>query len=420
MRIYYIPVLLAISILPVAYLDQTGPTLLLVERRPSARVPLATEARPRLLMRTQPAPTILHNAPARETTTPSTPARSPNRFTRPLSRHEPRRHQLNKDNNLLHVESRTANLTEQDSEQELLCLVKVYMDTYVDHNLYNVGFVDMNDRLVFLVPLVIIYWHHRHPHRPVPYADIDGVLREIGGPEADGHRLVLKDVVKKLSGQQHYCSATRTPVPSSDGDYQRANQQRAAEALRILKEWLGDSEQLVEPDSEPAGSTDLNRQSSSGREIRNWFQALANLHRRPSNSNGSTTTTTRRPSYVTLDPSNFVSTTPTTTTITITTETLPPVASTSPTGEPFGMPHLENRTRVGQDRPTVPLMSMSNPNLMEQLKDIQSSLSVANATLEQQVRLNASHYGEFFELVSSIITEIDNIHNSTYLNGEHF
>lgn len=248
-------------------------------------------------------------------------------------------------------------------DRELLCLVNLYMSSYVSLDKE----VDMNDRLVFFVPLIIIYWHHRRPHTPFPYSELDGMLRDIG-QEGRVHRLVLQDLTKRMEANECKqpglaANASRFVDESVSSARDQGEQANALKALQLLKAWLDLEDRRAD---EMADLTA--RQSGQARQLMHWFRDLFG-HR----SNSATsimgrgrTQAGRAPTRGPTTPCSVVvvvaAAAPASTTTSSGT-TVEPVSTSSPssrdqardqagggelapetTTEPFGWPHYENRT----------------------------------------------------------------------------
>ena len=147
------------------------------------------------------------------------------------------------------------------SDEETLCLVRLYVDTLVrEHS--AVGRVDLNDRLLFLVPLIIIYWRYRHPHESrLPITGIDRLLEEIGD-EAQVHRRVLRELAKSSSEECSPASSRQPNRTTTNDETARSNEQEKF-ALQILQSWFEPSG--VTPTSRPEETVaqTINRQDVS-------------------------------------------------------------------------------------------------------------------------------------------------------------
>lgn len=321
---------------------------------------------------------------------------------------------------------------EPDDSQRSLCIIRLYVDALINGRARQNDQVDMNDRIAFFIPLIIIYWRHRHPREPLPFEEIDNLLAEVG-EEAELHRRILQDMVKKVEQQ---C------VQNNDNNKyfaRQRDQKKAAYALRILRDWLDESKKFEDRDSLPT------TRQSGAREIRVWFESLVNLNKKAATSSVD---------RVRLDPNRldftYTSTAlpPTSTTLTsvapIRQVNRPPFNRQNEPGsggetpsetnggvtailatnkEPYGWPHYNRSTTTEpsnlQTAVSTPSYSsetsvtteLFNVTLVNQLRDLGSVLS-SNSRLATD-SLGVSQYGEFFEMVSSIIDEINNIHNST-------
>lgn len=422
--------LIVCSTLPGFYLEQLHKPLPPVERRQVApRILTRPFNRTRSRTTVLPLNLVTQSVPHRQQVT--RPTRR-NEFRQPIARY-------GAENN----EFRPYNVTVRDeasNNQELLCLMKLYAETFASDSFNQETQGELNDRLVFLIPLIIIYWRHKHPHEPVPFREIDIMLLE-AGDEAKIHRKVLQEVARRVD---RHCYGASQAMQLR----RKQEQVRAAEALAVLKNWMSYPSQPDEEfeEEEEEESQPLARQSGA-REIRRWFESLLRLNKRTTALLSQRdrarlgVESTRPPfSYLEVSASNrspsttttSTATTTTTTTATTTTTTTPSPESTT---EPFGWPHYGNKSvtslrphhyserqpvegppvdssqMIGYGADYTSSLATESPNvtLANQFRDLQSVLS----SPEQPVKLNASHYGEFFETISALISEIDSIHNAT-------
>jgi len=318
-----------------------------------------------------------------------------------------------------------------DDNQQLLCVIKLYFDALINDRIQRNDQVDLNDRLAFFIPLIIIYWTHRHPREPLPYTEIDSLLEEVG-EEAEFHRRVMADVMKTADRQ---CARNASTRPDRSRDHRRA-----IEALRILREWLDDSQKF-----ESGESPGISSRQSGAREIRHWFESLINLNKKAATSSMDrsrgptsrvelgTTTSQSRPTLAppaSLRSQQFRE------------QTSAPVDSTAASneaatvsmpalssGEPFGWPHYtvnhttttESFNRANLGTTASPEISASrtmggggsfNVSLVNQLRELGATIS--NHDREPAAdETKLGQYREFFDMVSSIIDEINSIHSAS-------
>lgn len=271
--------------------------------------------------------------------------------------------------------------SQHDHEQELLCLVKLYVDSFVEHSVSHLGYVDMNDRLIFLVPLIIIYWRSRHPTESVPFREIDGLLREIGD-EATAHRQILHELIRKVNEQDH----CYRKIVQSNFQNQR-DQTKSAETMRIFKSWLGNPDSVV--NSLSNFDFDLLNSQSEAREMRLWFHTLAAVSGQPLATSrqlrhklvGLTDAT-----ITTLSPYESVNTNDASV-ATLTARSSQDAITVPSTTEPFGLPHYAIRatttrpshhlvrqqlaTQIFEDTSESPSTNVAHVN---QLENVQMAL----------------------------------------------
>lgn len=300
--------------------------------------------------------------------------------------------------------------TAEDEDAELLCILKLYMDSFV-----NVSKIDMNDRLIFLVPLIIIYWRHRHPNTPLPFQDIDNLLREVGN-EALLYRVILSEVSSKV---EQRCIDLR---PSTHDSSRQPGLMRSFEALKILRNWIDDYKDDIDLSQTISG-----RQSGIREIRRSWWENLINSARlvnrvTPNNNVADTrapnridiSTTTLQTAVVSQDITTEQSDSPI-----LSTSRNNPIAET--TTEPFGWPHYENRTKPhhGQTDGSIiikpktkePVLDKALMNCLKNLKDSAQSAAPNSRDSSQEEPTQTS---EFFRLVSSIIDEMIQSKNDVY------
>lgn len=301
-----------------------------------------------------------------------------------------------------------------ESNQKLLCIIRLYVDGLVSARSRDNDQVDMNDKIAFFVPLIIIYWNHRHPREPLPYNEIDNLLAELGA-EADHHRKVLQDVMKSADRQ---CGGNRFVSAVNTGDFKKA-----IEAIQILRIWLDESEIFEIQDGAPTS------RQSGAKELRLWFESLISLNKKSDSATVQRLKLTQ-PDLTTSKPieaTTIASRPPAPIDMSPTVTTGPPLDNTMPTTtEPYGMPHYGNRsTTTTESLNRSEVFTTSSPRavngtdttsvdiaLINQLHGL-SPGATPSRTYSSVLNPHLSQYGEFFEIVSSIIDEINNLHNTT-------
>lgn len=340
---------------------------------------------------------------------------------------------------------------ENNGEDELLCLLKLYTDIALEDKVTNIGHVDIdNNRLIFLIPLIIIYWHHRHPHDPMPYYDLEILLKELGD-EARVHRRVLNKMILRID-ECYIDSAGKLTIAIEDDspkaiflhNKRRQEQQaRAAEALRVLDGWLSNrasNDNYQGPNYDKLRSdiqknpnlyTSLSLRRSSAREIRHWFESFLNLNTsnrpkhkdRPTNTTAPVATTTTT-TMTTLGPNRLVVSTtiaPSTTTVSLGSNDQN-FTTTSRTNEEVSEGAVSSfsnasvsATLAALERPAILDTINDHKNVPQVIPD-SSQIDLSDGRHTQLSLLNASQNNEFFDLVSSILMEMDTINNSTNLS----
>lgn len=318
------------------------------------------------------------------------------------------------------------------SDLELLCRLGLYEDMRLaSQRKTKLEHIEAEDRLIFLIPLIIIYWHHRHPQFQTLLADLNSVVSELGDDSISQRRIIDKMIAKV--DDKYSCLDLIQPVWLQDGENSKQFM-KTVEALSSLRSLLDRS--VFE------GGDHLDRQVGA-RQIRGWFSNL--LQHNLSHS-------AKKPAH---------SRTPT-----VTTESSVETSTIATTTEPYGWPHYENRTTTvatttsrfppwphGQSESswtvtvgtTAALLAATSatttihPSTEETTTEIQDSnvaitttpsagtefaleptptiqtndMAIVSERQPQQVA-GDTHEVEFFNMVSSIMTDIDQMYNSTY------
>lgn len=299
------------------------------------------------------------------------------------------------------------------------------------------------DRLVFLIPLIIIWWHHRHPNERLELDDIRYILKDLEtGPDS----LSLNEKIACLKLEKDYALT----------NYLKEKSVSFNEKLRESENFLASlwNEFEVPTNSTATELPDPDARKSGAREIRQWFDALlqvtpvrTNIDKRadknwaklrPQSQSITTTTTTTS----TTTPAPALSTVqPLETTITnsyrqdedIATST---IAAPSTTEEPFGWPHHENRTGTSTRRPnqlsepmepvelttlklTTETTTVDEARQRQPQEEPVATVSTTNElvttsalTLEQTPTQRLQH-SEFLNIVSSILVDIDQMFSNS-------
>lgn len=333
-------------------------------------------------------------------------------------------------------------------DRELLCIFGLYTDSLilVDKDL------DMSDRLVFFVPLIIIYWHHRHPHAPLPFKELDGLLRDLG-PEAHLHRLVLLEFAQQLAAANqcrgHSDSTQQASLMRLLFTQHQQEQARAIEAIRILKIWLDEEDQQIlqaSDQADQAAQTAQTARQSGARQIsRHWFRDLVNQNRRrfrtSSHRGGNASRlTSEAPSTSTAKSEtsqelSLSSLTPPVTEAGSTEMTTPEspfsvgldeTLSDMSTEKPYGWPYFaESRitpTEPRAEASTSDIQIELDTTLLNRVRDLRPTSTVALSTTSSSPTASTvpltgqpmpNYHGELFHLVSRIIDDINQLNNST-------
>lgn len=329
----------------------------------------------------------------------------------------------------------------EDENAEILCIFKLYMDSFM-----NISKVDMNDRLLFLVPLVIIYWRHRHPFSPFPFQEIDRLLRDVG-QEAQVYRVVLHEVAGKAEQE---CSSQR-PL-THERAAQSEQRAKSLEAIEILRNWMDT------PGAEIDGLASGRR--TGAREMRHWLvdlikpSGLNSNKRQPQQPQQQQLVMVKRPeslanetaAQMTFKPSQMITSQPFEggrhglMSDIFHEKAGPAPMPTDPTNdspmtstEPYGWPHYGNKTaprdKLRNESGTSPgptaqsplETAASNVSLINQLKDLQrvqptrAGSEDLSRTGQPESVIEPSHYSEFFDMVSSIIDELNQLNGASSL-----
>lgn len=317
-------------------------------------------------------------------------------------------------------------------EEELLCLLKLYTDIVVEDKVTQIGHIDVdNNRLIFLIPLIIIYWHHRHPHEVLPFGDLESLLQELGD-EARVHRRVLNKMVLRID-QCYFDSPIEDQPGVIKATKRRQEEQvRAAQALRVLEGWLADGSSGVSQSSlshdrfspptnqsNPSAAnlySSLSLRRSSAREIRQWFESFLSLNSSRHKDKNRTTT---------ISPIQVETTTVTTS---LDNNNNSQSVNIHATGEldnfktdqnthseiPLENSNSEkNLSSLTQDSNTDKIINNSSLTTNGQSDKNQVVANISDGRLSEFSLLNTSQNNEFFDLVSSILMEMDTINNST-------
>lgn len=342
----------------------------------------------------------------------------------------------------------SATSSNADGEDELLCLLKLYTDIVVEDKVTNIGHIDIdNNRLIFLIPLIIIYWHHRHPRDMIPFNDLEILLKELGD-EARVHRRILNHMILRVD-ECYLDSSGRLTIAFEDDNpsaillYNKRRQEqqaRAAEALRVLDAWLSDrnaNNQAPDYDKlrediqkNPKLYTSLSLRRSSAREIRHWFESFLNLNysNRLKHKDRPTTTTAEQIRLVNA-------TTEISETTSVGYRETKNSESITTANVTEGVVHYDTTTikpsfdidpeRSNVTDATSTTLETEVPFIIDTIKDQRnvaqmirnsSHTDTTNGRPLQLSLLNSSQNNEFFDLVSSILMEMDTINNSTNLS----
>lgn len=299
----------------------------------------------------------------------------------------------------------------QDSNDlELLCKLTLYTSSMTRGNRSETttSITESDDRLIFLIPLVIIYWHHRHPHEPLPLRDLELLLQQYD----DGEQSKAIREMNSIIGEQRRC--LDTPLGQQlrlEDTNSRQDQLRLEKSLMDLEQEHG----ALPTNYAPADN--ILRGQSGVRELRQWLNALLGTRRRKSakkqtakvqNVTTATTTTAPTTGYMAHGMSEE------TTTLN---SLLPP--------EYFAI----NQSLIQLSTTSKP---MAPTEALDESLNITLSLrnSSSESSLDSQFTPTATDHdtglyesgkdtnrgnrdGEFLNIISSIMTDFDQIYNST-------
>lgn len=169
-----------------------------------------------------------------------------------------------------------ANGTEQH------CQLKLYSDIMENRRRDNRNFdalitLRSDDRLIFLVPLLIINWYHRHPHESFPYEELDGLLIDMSkrsNVSVATERWALDQMkLKTVENGGHCLPAHLYEQQEGNGKQQVKNLAPKDETnIQLMKFWLGDSSSPCASNN-PLMSADCSQQSVN-ETISQWFDAI--------------------------------------------------------------------------------------------------------------------------------------------------
>lgn len=319
----------------------------------------------------------------------------------------------------------------ETGEEELLCLLKLYTDIVVEQKVTQIGHIDVdNNRLIFLIPLIIIYWHHRHPHDILPFSDLEVLLQELGD-EARVHRRVLNKMVLRID--QCYASlATGDPFEDQPGVImatrrRQEEQLRAAQALKVIDSWLSDghSIRLASSTQDRTGLatnqtnplmadlySSLSLRRSSAREIRHWFESFLSLNSTNSRSKhkDKTGTTTLKPTQVETTTALHEENNQTKSSAAGEVAELNKDVQSTRSEFPLGNTNAPDNLSTHKQEPNI------DSNVTGQIENRTQTQNLYDGRLSELSLLNASQNNEFFDLVASILMEMDTINNSTVMS----
>lgn len=147
---------------------------------------------------------------------------------------------------------------------ELICRLKIYIDTASTNRTIEVQEFKKENRIVFLIPFFIIYWHYRYPRHPMPLTEVDEFLDELGD-EAIIYRLELKEFMMKLDGKE-------SCLEISSWNQTNIEHLKTAETILNLYGLNDGHEHQETPDfSSPSIRRGIERYSESS-EVRHWLE----------------------------------------------------------------------------------------------------------------------------------------------------
>jgi len=322
--------------------------------------------------------------------------------------------------------TRTPIMSKQDQDEaDLLCKLRPYVSHIGNDRMFDATRGKSSDRLVFLIPLIIIYWHSRHPHEPLTMSEISSILQEL---DADAGSLWLRTLVDRIGAENGCADVAR-------GRFASKRRPISDETLRIWRQFSNKLESIHNRRALEMYST--SERQLGTRDIRRWFDALFGMgSKKPADQAAVRTqpVSSQSPQELKRDEGN----------------------EDQGTTEPYGWPHYENRSTTlapstsrapwppwphsGESTTILPPNSDPNKlpfnpdfngttNLRRELEFVaregenSSSDTSQKAPVESKesqsigerplVVMNATQQAEFFNIISSILADIDQINNST-------
>lgn len=242
-------------------------------------------------------------------------------------------------------------------QDEMLCQLQLYQSLLLQTSRGPRTSIDLqDDRLIFLIPLIIIYWHHRHPHQMIPLESIQLMLPRLSESENSVQMLLLKRMIFEINSRGGRCyndigKQAFVNLEDSKG--------KARDALEHVKLWSESSKARADRYYGMTESGVLNQTSHQ-------VTPQLNFDKLYKNSLNLTRVASDEPSSTTL-----------------------PAPET--TTEPYGWPHYENRTTVRPSRMLNVEASGTTP----------SGVATVGAN-----KLENQQFMELLNVVSSFATEL--------------
>lgn len=159
-------------------------------------------------------------------------------------------------------------------DTELSCLVKLYEILMKEEWLSEVSFsASADDRVIFLIPLIIIYWHHRHPHKPIPFGEIEGLLQRMDDDQARAEQIVLRHMMTVLGARGKCLEVSTNERDSYLEQIKTKKMKRQSDAIQLLNNWIEDMDK--------SHMLPLGDRQSGIRSMSALLKALANIQKRP-------------------------------------------------------------------------------------------------------------------------------------------